>query len=141
MKTKMSKKELEQSLDAAHQLETWLSFALQSALDGEISWLVERSVKAGIVRPTSASGGVVVLRYKDESYASGFSYPRVYLLDAWVAQQRQRPAPSSFGAEDSAYRDSSYYQQWADEQELANRVLNVRNQAVEAENKIMMDRA
>lgn len=128
---KTTRKDLEQNYEVAQHEITCLSFALLEVLNDKVIWLKEGKIKAGIVRPTSASGGVVIIRRNDDK-----GFPRVYYLEKWVAEISKTPSPSRAGD-----HDGSYYNEWQDQQELARRVMISRNQEIEAENKAAMDRA
>ncbi len=128
---KPTRQQLEANYDAAQHEITQLSFALHALLKGEVQWLQQGKIKAGIVRPTSASGGVVIIRRNEDR-----GFPRTHYLEAWVAEVMKRPCPSGVGD-----HDGSYQKEWIDEVELARRVILARNQAIAAENKVAMDRA
>jgi hypothetical protein len=81
---KQSKKALQTSYDACDIERTYLSFALQSALDGEVEWLRNQFGRVGIVRADSASGGVVIVR------GAADKFPRVHGLEKWCDETVSR---------------------------------------------------
>ena len=115
-----SKKELQASYDACDTERTYLSFALQAALDGEVEWLTQGDTKAGIVRPTSASGGAVIIRKKFDKF------PRVYGLETWVSTTIEKVNRLM-----ALPLDAGHAHDLKDERELARRVLRVRNEILD----------
>lgn len=104
---KMTREELQAAYEATHRALAATRFALNDALAGQIQWFEFADKRAGLARPTSASGGVVVIM-------AGF--PRVEYLDQWVKDVRQ--AAEVLGGD---------YHDWM---EVVNRMLESRRQAI-----------
>lgn len=104
---KMTREELQAAYEAAQRALAATRFALNDALAGQIQWFEFADKRAGLARPTSASGGVVVIM-------AGF--PRVEYLDQWAKDVRQ--AAEVLGGD---------YHDWMD---IVNRMLETRRQAI-----------
>ena len=104
---KLARDELEAAYEATHRALAATRFALNDALAGQIEWFEFADKRAGLVRPTSASGGVVIIM-------AGF--PRVEYLDQWAKDVRQ--AAEVMGGD---------YHDWMD---IVNRMLETRRQAI-----------
>ena len=104
---KMTREELQAAYEATQRALAATRFALNDALAGQIQWFEFADKRAGLARPTSASGGVVVIM-------AGF--PRVEYLDQWAKDVRQ--AAQVLGGD---------YHDWMD---IVNRMLEARRQAI-----------
>lgn len=104
---KKTRSELEQGYTACDRELTATRFALHDVILGNVVWFEHGGLKAGLVRPTSASGGVVIA-------LGGFT--QVEYLDRWVDNLRR--AAITIGGE---------YHTWM---EIANQMLNHRREAL-----------
>lgn len=112
-RSKMSREDLMASYEAADRSLAATRIALKDVLAGDVQWFDHHACdgQVGLVRPTSASGGVVIVVLDGD--------PRVQYLDSWVSDLRHKA--EIIGGD---------YHDWV---ELADRVLEARRDAIQAE--------
>lgn len=112
-RSRMSREDLVASYEATDRTLAATRIALKDVLAGDVQWFDHPACEGqvGLVRPTSASGGVVIVCLNGD--------PQVKYLDSWVSELRR-----------NAEIIGGDYHDWM---ELANKVLEARRWALRRE--------
>lgn len=112
----MNAKEKNQTIESLRKEVTQQFFAINDLINGDVHWIRSGGQKVGVIRPDSASGGVVIVWNKTCGYAT------TRYLEEWVNSVHSIPAPP--------LADHENYSDWLVWFNLASAVQAYRNNVI-----------
>jgi hypothetical protein len=115
----MNAKETKAELDNCRNEGVLQFVAINDLVAGKVHWIKSKGNKVGVIRPTGASGGIVVVYQKCNNYTS------THYLEKWVDNIHKSIAPPLY--------NGSGYDEWLMWFNLASAVHSYRNDCVTKE--------